>query len=339
MRSAPAEVVVGRDGVVVRRTGKDRFLPYDQITNIGRSGTSMSFTLSSGDVVTLRARMSAAEAKRCIDAVIERVREAESLRLVEVLTGEHGDVEQRIAAAVALAGRDDAEGRERAGGRRHVMSRAASATVAILVLAVLHPASAQNRRNLPPDARFHASVSAVNAAQLPHSWHAGCPVSVAQLRLLTVTHWGFDGAIHSGRVVVNAAHADGLVRVLRGLFAAHFAIERLELVDAYDGDDHRSMAANNTSAFNCREVAGRPGVWSQHASGLAIDINPIQNPYVSSGTVSPPAGSAYLDRHRARPGLIRADDVVVRLFAAIGWRWGGNWVTQRDYQHFSSNGR
>ncbi len=104
-------------------------------------------------------------------------------------------------------------------------------------------------------------------------------------------------------------------------------------------DDHQSMAANNTSAFNCLEVAGRPGVWSQHAYGLAIDLNPIQNPFVDGRHVSPAGGRAFLDRARPAAGVITDGGGVVAAFARAGWGWGGHWRAPRDYQHFSANGR
>jgi len=124
----------------------------------------------------------------------------------------------------------------------------------------------------------------------------------------------------------------------RALFKARFAIKRMQLVGVYGGDDDRSMAANNTSGFNCREAAGSSS-WSEHAYGRAVDINPIQNPDVRDGRVSPPDGSRYLDRSRRARGVIRADDAVVRAFESIGWGWGGYWTSLKDYQHFSATGR
>src|SRR3954447_13807214 len=106
------------------------------------------------------------------------------------------------------------------------------------------------------------------------------------------------------------------------LYAARWPITRMELIDVYEGDDP-SMAADNTSAFNCRPVAGTSR-WSEHAFGRAIDLNPVENPYVAGSHVSPPAGQAFVDRAEARPGVVRAGDVVVRAFAAVGWGWGGD---------------
>lgn len=171
------------------------------------------------------------------------------------------------------------------------------------------------------------------------SWRPGCPVGLSGLRLVTLSHWNFAGAVRQGELVVHRAHAQRIVIVFRTLFERRFPIARMRLVDAYRADDDRSMAANNTSAFNCRFVSGTRR-WSEHAYGRAIDVNPIQNPYVaSSGRVSPPAGARYADRSRGAPGMIHAGDRTVRAFAAIGWHWGGSWDGDKDYQHFSSTGR
>ena len=132
----------------------------------------------------------------------------------------------------------------------------------------------------------------------------------------------------------------GPVSVFHELYDQGFPIARMNLVDDFQGSDDRSMEANNTSAFNCRAVTGRPGVWSQHSYGGAIDINPVQNPYISSGgTVLPSAGAEYVDRSRRAPGMIHATDCTVQAFADIGWYWGGAWTSPKDYQHFSHNNK
>jgi hypothetical protein len=172
---------------------------------------------------------------------------------------------------------------------------------------------------------------------MAHSWRPGCPVPIEHLRLLLVDHWGFDGAVHRGELVVHGDHVGAVVRAMQQLFAMRFPIERMHLVDVYGGNDDASMAANNTSAFNCRSVSGRPGVWSQHAYGWAIDINPVQNPYVSGGQVSPPAGAPFANRSARHPGMVHAG--VVQAFASVGWGWGGHWSSAKDYQHFSATGR
>jgi hypothetical protein len=170
------------------------------------------------------------------------------------------------------------------------------------------------------------------------SWHRGCPVGFNRLRLLRVTHWGFDGEVHRGRLVVNRDSAAPMLRTMRTLYRLHFPIRRMRLVDAYGADDHRSMDADNTSAFNCRPVAGTSR-WSEHAYGHAIDVNPRENPYVTSdGYVSPPGGAPFAHRSRHAPGLIHRNGPVVTAFAEAGWAWGGNWSWPKDYQHFSAGG-
>lgn len=168
------------------------------------------------------------------------------------------------------------------------------------------------------------------------SWHRGCPVSLGALRLVTVSHWGFDRRVRTGRLVVNSSAARRVGLALRSLYRHRYPIRRMRLVDAYGADDHRSMSADNTSAFNCRFVNGT-STWSEHAYGLAIDINPIENPYVSGGFVSPPAGVPFAGRPH-RPGVIAARGPVVGAFANIGWEWLGRAGSTRDYQHFSETG-
>jgi D-alanyl-D-alanine carboxypeptidase len=178
----------------------------------------------------------------------------------------------------------------------------------------------------------------VTAADLGASYHAGCPVGPAALRMLHLSYWGFDNRAHSGTLVVSAAVAGPVVTAFAALFRARFPVRRMVTVDAYGGDDNVSMAADNTSGFNCRFVAGSdPPRWSAHAYGEAIDINTVENPYVSGSLVSPPAGTAYLDRSSLRPGMAAPNRAVNHAFASIGWLWGGRWASP-DYQHFSKNG-
>jgi D-alanyl-D-alanine carboxypeptidase len=189
---------------------------------------------------------------------------------------------------------------------------------------------------------FHARVQpippAVRAEMTGVSWRPGCPVPLSDLRLLTLTYRGFDGRAHTGKLVANRDAATTFVTVFRRLYAAGFPIRRMRPVDAYGGDDYRSIEADNTSAFNCRAATGSSH-WSQHAYGRAIDVNPIENPYVSGGTTSHPASRLYLDRSRHRPGMAYEGGVLVDSFRAAGWGWGGSWTGIKDYQHFSSNGR
>lgn len=197
---------------------------------------------------------------------------------------------------------------------------------------------------MPPaetPATFSASISEITPevqARLTHSWREGCPVGLEQLRLITLRHWNYTGAAATGELVVHEDFAQAMVTVFEALFDARFPIERMELVDVYAGDDDLSMAANNTSAFNCREVAWKPGVWSNHALGTAIDINPLVNPYVSDTRVLPPEGAPFADRSVEALGGIYPGDVVTEAFTDIGWIWGGTWSSAKDWQHFSASG-
>jgi hypothetical protein len=205
--------------------------------------------------------------------------------------------------------------------------------IALLAVAALSLIGASSAAGAVP--AFTGTVEPVRWADLRFSYRAGCPVGPAALRTVAVSHWGFDGKPRVGRVVVAKVVAPGLVSVFRTLWRAKFPIRRLQPVSAYRGSDDASMAADNTSAFNCRFVGGTSR-WSMHAFGEAIDVNPAENPYVRGSTVSPPAGRAYLDRSRERPGMAVVDGVLVRAFAAAGWKWGASFG---DYQHFSTSGR
>ena len=171
------------------------------------------------------------------------------------------------------------------------------------------------------------------------SWRPGCPVPLRDLRAVSLRYWGFDGLSRSGTLIVHRDAAPAVVRVFRRLYAARFPIRRLRPVDVYGGSDYRSIEADNTSAFNCRYVDGTTR-WSEHAYGRAIDVNPIENPYVTSdGTTSHAASRPYLRRSPARPGMAVEGSTLVRAFDAVGWGWGGRWNGARDYQHFSAGGR
>jgi D-alanyl-D-alanine carboxypeptidase len=212
--------------------------------------------------------------------------------------------------------------------------------IALMTLALL---SAAGTESTPPAAAerpaFRGSISHIDSAlrERMTSWRPGCPVPLRDLRLLGLTYWGFDHRRNKGRLIVHEDHARGVLGVMRTLYWGRYPIRRIRLVDAYGSDDRRSMAADNTSAFNCRFVAGTSR-WSMHAYGLAIDINPVENPYVAGSHVSPPAGRRYVDRSSRAPGVIHRRGFVVRAFRRIGWEWGGNWTTPKDYQHFSSTG-
>src|SRR5437763_2514734 len=173
---------------------------------------------------------------------------------------------------------------------------------------------------------FTHSVSRVTAAQLPHSWHPGCPVAPAQLRRVRLSYWGFDARAHTGALVVNVSAVRDVVRVFRRLYGARFPIRRLRPIDAYGGVDERSLAADNTAGFNCRyAVAAGPKRWSVHAYGEALDVNPVVNPYLEGGIVLPRAGAAFVDRTRLRSGMAATGGTLVLAFAEICLSWCVCW--------------
>jgi hypothetical protein len=199
------------------------------------------------------------------------------------------------------------------------------------------PAGAAGR--LPAfDSRIRAVSAGERQAMTPSVWRPGCPVPISRLRHVSVRFVGFDGRAHRGAVVVHDAVAGRVVDAFRRLYAARFPIRRMRPIQRYGGDDFRSIEADNTSAFNCRPATGSSN-WSEHAYGRAIDLNPIENPYVSGGRTSHPASVPYLDRSDVRPGMAVEGGAAVRAFDAVGFGWGGRWSGTRDYQHFSASGR
>lgn len=180
-------------------------------------------------------------------------------------------------------------------------------------------------------------ISDARALDMATSWRPGCPIELDDLRYVRLVHWGFDGQVHEGALVLAADVVDRAGEAWRALFDQRFPIRQVRPIDDFGGDDDASMKADNTSAFNCRTVAGTDR-WSQHAYGRAIDLNPLENPYVRGGVVSPPGGRSFLDRSATVPGLLRADGPEVTAFARAGWSWGGAWTSGPDYQHFSATG-
>ena len=195
---------------------------------------------------------------------------------------------------------------------------------------------------------FHSSIRPLSADQRSllavRAWRPGCPVQRRDLRLLTLTHVGFDGRPHVGQLVVNRDVAKPLVSVFRQLYALRFPIRHMRLHDFYVGQAAYPKDLDITASFECRQSVPSPctggsrsGHWSNHAYGHAIDLNPRENPYVGCGMTRDPNGRAYLDRSRLRKGMVTPE--VVRAFASVGWGWGGSWSgSTKDYMHFSTNG-
>jgi poly-gamma-glutamate synthesis protein (capsule biosynthesis protein) len=197
----------------------------------------------------------------------------------------------------------------------------------------------RHERPLPAYSSTVRRIGPVLRQRMRFSHRTGCPVSLSDLRYLQMTYFGFDGKAHTGEMVIREDYTDDVATVFERLYEARWPIRRMRLVDDYGGNDDRTMAANNTSGFNCRRVAGSRA-WSAHAYGAGIDINPVQNPDLTGASVAPSAGRHFAtDRStaaQASPGVITADGPVVRAFARIGWQWGGTWSSGKDYQHFSS---
>ena len=163
-------------------------------------------------------------------------------------------------------------------------------------------------------------------------------ISREDLRYLSVSHMGFDGKAHMGELIVHQLIADEILEIMEVLFEHRYPIEKMRLMDAYNGDDNASMADNNSSAFNYRLIAGTDRL-SRHSLGLAIDINPLYNPYIRPDgaggmLIEPPGSEAFADRSRNFPYKIDEEDLCLKLFQERGYIWGGNWSTVKDYQHF-----
>jgi len=188
----------------------------------------------------------------------------------------------------------------------------------------------------PSPPAFEYSVEPVTEQTVALTWREECPLHYSELSLLTLTYWNLEGRPVKGKMVINAAVVEDVITAFRDLFAIGFPIERMALVDDYGGDDNEAMAANVTSGFNCRYVDGTEH-WSDHAYGLAIDINPLLNPWERDGDVLPVEGTRYTDRGDPVPGMINLGDPIVDILADVGWSWGGVW-TSADYMHFSRPG-
>ena len=204
--------------------------------------------------------------------------------------------------------------------------------VAMGALACTPLASAALRVTVAPISK------AQRAAMTPSVWRAGCPVGLNQLRAVTATHHDFAGNDRTGTLIVNQDAATATATALRKMYAAGIPIRKMRPIEAYGGDDWKSIEDDNTSAFNCRKATGG-GNWSNHAYGRAIDINPIENPYVTSGgSVAHTASVKYITR-TAGPGIATPGSPIVKIFTDLGWGWGGTWSGTKDYQHFSARGR
>lgn len=215
-------------------------------------------------------------------------------------------------------------------------------------LVALALGAAQASEAQPERYRFNAQKLPPRVQTLlkERAWRPGCPVPLSGLRLVTVTHWGFDGEARLGQLVVHGDAGVPLARVVfRRLYELRFPVRHMQLTDLYGPKRDRPAGGDVTGSFFCRQAAASPctgrartGTWSNHAYGLAIDVNPVENPYVGCGMSRDPRARSYMDRSRLRKGMVTPG--VVSAFGSIGWGWGGAWSGQtKDYMHFSHNGR
>ena len=158
------------------------------------------------------------------------------------------------------------------------------------------------------------------------------------LNLVEVTYFDFNGETKTGELIVHVEHSQAILTVFETLFDSEYAVESIIPIGDLPEDAEDQAGYNNTSAFNCRVVEGTSR-WSQHAFGLAVDLNPLQNPFVSSREIWPEGSEMYVDRSLDEPAMIKEGDAVTTAFDSIGWHWGGRWRSLKDYQHFSSTGR
>jgi len=173
-----------------------------------------------------------------------------------------------------------------------------------------------------------------------NSWRNTCPVSLYNLRYITLNHWNFEGKTVTGEIIVHKDVADDVVFIFEELYQAHYPVRQMHLVSDFKGNDWKSIDADNTSAFNCRPVTGNKKKWSKHAYGKAIDINPLENPYISrKGHISHKKSLKYRKRvHKhnsyADHAILLKNDKATLIFKNYGWSWGGDWRSMKDYQHF-----
>lgn len=188
---------------------------------------------------------------------------------------------------------------------------------------------------------FHSKITAIpiNIQQIMqrYTWHEGCPVSLNDLAYLQLSYWGFDNKPHQGILIINKQLAAETVQIFHDLFLIKFPIAKMQPLDVYQGDDEKSMADNNTVAFNCRAITGYRYIYSIHSYGRAIDINPLINPYFYNGVVLPPQGLSYLSRKPNIKGIIVKGNAAYNIFVKYGWSWGGEWTNLKDYQHFEKS--
>lgn len=212
--------------------------------------------------------------------------------------------------------------------------------VAKFVFEKLKPSSVTSNPSIEKEPMFTFQVLPICnkiKKRMRYSWRDNNPVPLEELRYIQLSHWGFDGHMHKGELIMHKDAVNEIVEIFQELFKEKYPIEKMLLIDAYEADDNLSCEDNNTSAFCSRPITGSESEWSLHSFGLAIDINPLLNPYKKGDIVVPVSGKRFLDRSINCRGIITKDDVCYRAFISRNWKWGGDWYTKKgyvDYQHF-----
>ncbi len=236
-----------------------------------------------------------------------------------------------MALIIGLGGVSQADLAHAAGGQG-VAEDGASAMVVVGGEASTFVGAEQRATTPKP----HADVSRVRRADLGNSWVKGCPTKKRKLRAIDINHWDYDGELLRGRIIVHRKVVPVVRKALRKAFKAGFPIHEMSPVQKYDSSDNKSMRADNTSGFSCRRIPGSTR-WSEHAKGIAVDINPRRNPHVFSNKLLPGNAKAYVKRKPVQAGMLTKRSVVSRVFRKKGWTWGGTYRNP-DYQHYSRSG-
>ena len=185
---------------------------------------------------------------------------------------------------------------------------------------------------------YNPIPSSIVQQMIGKSYNENCPIPITDLAYLQVTHYNMNGEITLGELIVHVKIAKIVMDIFHDIFVAKFPIEKMYLIDKYDAIDEQSMGDNNTSAFCFRDKLNKSGFISNHGLGIAIDVNPLYNPYVKEDIIAPSNGLQYAERSLQVPGMIQPDDAVVSAFKKRGFTWGGEWVSLKDYQHFEIDG-
>ncbi|MBN6187976.1 M15 family metallopeptidase [Aneurinibacillus sp. BA2021] len=220
-------------------------------------------------------------------------------------------------------------------------SIAAACTLALLAGSLALTATAAPTTAMTPAAPSDAASTpgyssvpiAIQQQMMNVSFTKKTPLPMKDLAYVKVRYIGFENATHTGELIVHRKLAKDVFDIFEELYAKRYPIYSVQLIDHFKGSDDLSMKANNTSAFNTRAIAGKKTL-SNHSYGIAIDINPLQNPHVSGTKVNPPSAKAYANRKLAKKGMIIKGDACYTAFTKRGWSWGGEWKSSKDYQHF-----